>query len=186
MRISLSSRRTSPLVFDRTQNNQALHVDAAAGGGRSSAISRRMSANASGKWFCQRQSSTLTTRPCPCSIPAMAKRIPRGCGSMPLMIARLYSVEEDVRGQPPDTRRATRQTQSKPQLDELKARMEATRETVGKKHACCRHHLCAQTLASPMRLSRDLLTRGIIYQLQERAYGGLSMATARKLAQRRR
>jgi hypothetical protein len=35
----------SPLVFDRTQNKQALHVDTAAGGGRSSAISRRMSAN---------------------------------------------------------------------------------------------------------------------------------------------
>jgi hypothetical protein len=33
----------------------------------------------------------------------------------------------------------------------------------------------------PMRLSRDLLIRGIIYKLQERAYGGLSMATARKL-----
>lgn len=35
----------------------------------------------------------------------------------------------------------------------------------------------------PMRLSRDLLIRGIIYQLQERAYGGLSMAAARKLEQ---
>jgi hypothetical protein len=35
----------------------------------------------------------------------------------------------------------------------------------------------------PMRLSRDLLVRGIIYQLQERAYGGLSTATARKLEQ---
>ena len=35
----------------------------------------------------------------------------------------------------------------------------------------------------PTRLSRDLLIRGIIYQLQERAYGGLSTATARKLAQ---
>jgi hypothetical protein len=35
----------------------------------------------------------------------------------------------------------------------------------------------------PMRLSRDLLTRGITYKLQERAYGGLSMATARKLEQ---
>src|ERR1700720_3178205 len=35
----------------------------------------------------------------------------------------------------------------------------------------------------PMRLSRDLLIRGITYKLQERAYGGLSMATARKLAQ---
>src|ERR1700732_3174437 len=33
----------------------------------------------------------------------------------------------------------------------------------------------------PMRLSRDLLTRGIAYKLQERAYGGLSTATARKL-----
>ena len=35
----------------------------------------------------------------------------------------------------------------------------------------------------PMRLSRDLLIRGIIYKLQERAYGGLSLATARKLEQ---
>src|ERR1700681_4634235 len=35
----------------------------------------------------------------------------------------------------------------------------------------------------PMRLSRDLLIRGITYKLQERAYGGLSMATARKLEQ---
>src|ERR1700675_4883153 len=35
----------------------------------------------------------------------------------------------------------------------------------------------------PMRLSRDLLTRGITYKLQERAYGGLSTATARKLEQ---
>jgi hypothetical protein len=35
----------------------------------------------------------------------------------------------------------------------------------------------------PMRLSRDLLIRGIIYQLQERAYGGLSKAAARKLEQ---
>jgi hypothetical protein len=33
----------------------------------------------------------------------------------------------------------------------------------------------------PMRLSRDLLIRGITYKLQERAYGGLSQATARKL-----
>ena len=35
----------------------------------------------------------------------------------------------------------------------------------------------------PPMLSRDLLTRGITYKLQERAYGGLSTATARKLAQ---
>ena len=35
----------------------------------------------------------------------------------------------------------------------------------------------------PMRLSRDLLVRGITYKLQERAYGGLSKAAARKLEQ---
>jgi hypothetical protein len=35
----------------------------------------------------------------------------------------------------------------------------------------------------PMRLSRDLLLRGIMYKLQERAYGGLSKAVARKLEQ---
>jgi hypothetical protein len=35
----------------------------------------------------------------------------------------------------------------------------------------------------PMRLSRDLLIRGITYKLQERTYGGLSKATARKLEQ---
>ncbi len=35
----------------------------------------------------------------------------------------------------------------------------------------------------PMRLSRDLLIRGITYKLQERALGGLSMATDRKLEQ---
>ncbi len=48
-------------------------------------------------------------------------------------IARLYSVEEDVRGHPPDTRRATRQAQSKPQLDELKARMEEIRAKLSAK-----------------------------------------------------
>ena len=35
----------------------------------------------------------------------------------------------------------------------------------------------------PMRFSRDLLTRGISYKLQERAYGGLSKAAVRKLEQ---
>jgi len=35
----------------------------------------------------------------------------------------------------------------------------------------------------PMRLSRDLLTRGITYKLQEQAYGGLSTAATRRLAQ---
>ena len=33
----------------------------------------------------------------------------------------------------------------------------------------------------PMRLSRDLLIRGISYKLQEKACGGLSKAVARKL-----
>src|SRR5271163_3787605 len=37
----------------------------------------------------------------------------------------------------------------------------------------------------PMRLSRDLMIRAIIYKLQERAYGGLSRAAARKLEQAR-
>jgi hypothetical protein len=35
----------------------------------------------------------------------------------------------------------------------------------------------------PMRLSRDLLIRGITYQLQERVYGGLSKAALRRLEQ---
>jgi transposase len=48
-------------------------------------------------------------------------------------IARLYSVEEEVRGQPPDTRRAARQARSKPQLDALKARMEAIRAKLSAK-----------------------------------------------------
>ena len=33
----------------------------------------------------------------------------------------------------------------------------------------------------PMRLSRDILLRGIVYKLQERALGGLSKSTLRKL-----
>jgi hypothetical protein len=33
----------------------------------------------------------------------------------------------------------------------------------------------------PMRLSRDLLIRAIVYKLQERAYGGLSKAALRQL-----
>ncbi len=35
----------------------------------------------------------------------------------------------------------------------------------------------------PMRLSRDLLSRGVTYKLQERSLGGLSKSTARKLEQ---
>jgi len=40
-----------------------------------------------------------------------------------------------------------------------------------------RHH----RMAPPMRPSRDLLIRGIAYKLQERARGGLSKATIRKI-----
>ena len=38
-------------------------------------------------------------------------------------------------------------------------------------------------LQPPRRLSRDLLIRGVTYKLQERALGGLSKSTARKLEQ---
>ena len=41
----LSSRRTSSVGFARTHDNQRLHAGAGSGGGRSSAISRRMSPN---------------------------------------------------------------------------------------------------------------------------------------------
>jgi hypothetical protein len=37
-------------------------------------------------------------------------------------------------------------------------------------------------LSPPMRLSRDLLTRGITYKLQERPLGGLSKSVLRELA----
>jgi transposase len=42
-------------------------------------------------------------------------------------IGGLYAVEEQVRGQPPDVRCSARQLQSKPQLEELRRRMEAIR-----------------------------------------------------------
>ena len=42
--ISLSSRQSSPLVFAETHDNRAVHAASGSGGGRSSAISRRMSA----------------------------------------------------------------------------------------------------------------------------------------------
>src|SRR5580704_1247228 len=41
----LSFRRVSPVGFARTHDNQRLHAGAGSGGGRSSAISCRMSAN---------------------------------------------------------------------------------------------------------------------------------------------
>lgn len=38
-----------------------------------------------------------------------------------------------------------------------------------------------ERLPPPMRLSRDLLVRGIVYKLQERAFGGLSKSMLRRL-----
>ena len=40
-----SSRRTSPVVLAGTHDNRTVHAGAGSGGGRSSAISRRISAN---------------------------------------------------------------------------------------------------------------------------------------------
>ena len=48
-------------------------------------------------------------------------------------ISRLYALEEKVRGQPHDVRRAARQTQSRPQIDDLKARMLAIRAKLSTK-----------------------------------------------------
>src|SRR4030081_3197246 len=50
-------------------------------------------------------------------------------------IGGLFAVEKKVRGQPPDIRRAARQSQSKPQLDELKARMGEIRAKLSAKSA---------------------------------------------------
>jgi transposase len=50
-------------------------------------------------------------------------------------IGGLYAVEEKVRGQPPDARRAARQAQSRPQLKDLKTRMEAIRARLSAKSA---------------------------------------------------
>jgi transposase len=48
-------------------------------------------------------------------------------------IAGLFRVEDKVRGQPPDLRRAARQSQAKPQIDELKASMQAFRAKLSAK-----------------------------------------------------
>lgn len=50
-------------------------------------------------------------------------------------IGGLFMVEKTVRGQPPDIRHAARQGQSRPQLEELKARMEAIRAKLSAKSA---------------------------------------------------
>lgn len=48
-------------------------------------------------------------------------------------IAGLFGVEEKVRGQPPDVRRAARQALSRPQLDAMKARMQELRAKLSAK-----------------------------------------------------
>jgi transposase len=48
-------------------------------------------------------------------------------------IAALYRIEEQIRGKPPDERRAVRQAQSKPLLDSLRAWFETTLSTLSRK-----------------------------------------------------
>ena len=48
-------------------------------------------------------------------------------------IGALYGVEEEIRGKPPDQRRAVRQTQSKPLLDSLRQWFEATLSKLSRK-----------------------------------------------------
>lgn len=48
-------------------------------------------------------------------------------------IARLYAIEEAARGKPPTQRRSLRQERSRPQLDALKAWLEATRPQISSK-----------------------------------------------------
>jgi hypothetical protein len=50
-------------------------------------------------------------------------------------IQRLYAVEDDIRGQPPDERREVRQARAGPELDALHAWLKATLPTLSKKSA---------------------------------------------------
>jgi transposase len=69
-------------------------------------------------------------------------------------IGALYGVEEEIRGKPPDQRRAVRQTQSKPLLDSLRQWFEATLSKLSRKSET--------TAAIRYALSRwDALTRYI-------------------------
>jgi transposase len=69
-------------------------------------------------------------------------------------IGALYGVEEEIRGKPPDQRRAVRQTQSKPLLDSLREWFEATLSKLSRKSET--------TVAIRYALSRwDALTRYI-------------------------
>jgi len=69
-------------------------------------------------------------------------------------IGALYGIEEEIRGKPPDQRRAVRQTQSKPLLDSLRQWFEATLSKLS-----CKSET---TVAIRYALSRwDALTRYI-------------------------
>jgi transposase len=50
-------------------------------------------------------------------------------------IGALYAIEQEIRGKPPDERRAVRQRRSRPILDELKAWLEQTLPTLSQKSA---------------------------------------------------
>ena len=50
MSISISSRRSSPVVFADTHDDRAVHAGAGSGGGRSSAISRRIDLGEQHPW----------------------------------------------------------------------------------------------------------------------------------------
>jgi hypothetical protein len=50
-------------------------------------------------------------------------------------IGELYGIEQEIRGRPPDERRAVRRERSSPLLDALKAWMEQTLERLSQKSA---------------------------------------------------
>ena len=58
-------------------------------------------------------------------------------------IGALYTIEQEIRGRPPDERRATRQRRSRPILDEMKAWLEQTLPTLSQKSAMAKAILYA-------------------------------------------
>jgi transposase len=96
----------------------------------------RCSSRWSAPWvaMCSRPTScTPTTRRCRCCARDGARRARAGCGPTCAMIGRLYAVEADIRGRPPDERRRVRQTRAGPELESLHAWLHATLTTVSKK-----------------------------------------------------
>jgi len=68
-------------------------------------------------------------------------------------IGALYDFENRIRGVSPDERRTLRQQHARPILDELKARIEATRGTAASASSSSTHSaiLKSSTASSPMR-----------------------------------